>query len=131
MRNLLTIFAAMSGLFCVGFGAFASHALSAVLSPQHLEWIEKGWRYQAFHTAVLLVIGIALKLPLSTMSKKLFQLAGYFWIAGIIAFSFGLYTMAIVDNTDFIGIIPVGGVAFLIGWLLVFVALLRDTPKGL
>lgn len=58
MKNKFVAIAAFSGLFTVAFGAIASHALSAQLSPKALGWIETGIKYQMFHTLAILALGL-------------------------------------------------------------------------
>ncbi|MFC0323156.1 DUF423 domain-containing protein [Gallibacterium melopsittaci] len=113
------IFTALSGFFCVAFGAFSSHVLSKQLSAEALNWLEVGWRYQTFHTLALLFLILLFVIPLPQVTPKWYKTVkwtGYCWIAGIILFSFSLYCLALTGNKSLAHLTPIGGVFFLLGW---------------
>ncbi len=117
MFKRFLIFTALSGFFCVAFGAFASHALSKQLSAEAINWIEIGWRYQVFHTLAL--FGLTLLSQFTTIDiswRKKTAVSGYCWLVGILLFSFSLYCLALTGNKTFAHITPIGGVFFLLGW---------------
>ncbi len=58
MKNKFILFAAISGFFCIAFGAFASHGLAKTLDAKALGWIDTGLQYQMFHTLALLALGL-------------------------------------------------------------------------
>lgn len=95
----------------VALGAFAAHSLRQQLSEQMQAVFETGVRYQMYHALALLLIAmLAPRFPF-------FAYAGYFYVAGIILFSFSLYALAL-SGIRWLGIItPVGGLSFLAGHL--------------
>jgi uncharacterized membrane protein YgdD (TMEM256/DUF423 family) len=116
------VFAALA----VILGAFGAHALKEKLSAEMLQAYETGVRYQFYHSFALLAAGIAY---LSFPAKKL-KLASTFFIVGISLFSGSLYAMAFMSMQGMslgpIGIItPIGGVFFIIGWLLFLLGILQ------
>lgn len=116
LRRFITI-TGISGFFCVAFGAFASHVLQQQLSPQELNWLEIGWRYQVFHTLALFGLTLLLQLPhLAQNWRKKAAFSGYCWIVGIVLFSFSLYCLALTGNHSLAHLTPLGGVCFLLGW---------------
>ncbi|MCK3657291.1 hypothetical protein A4G18_00790 [Pasteurellaceae bacterium Pebbles2] len=131
MANRFLILAALSGFICVAFGAFATHALQASFSAQQLNWVDTGWKYQAFHTLALLMLGIFVNVMSSQNSPKYGKTAvniiGFSWLFGIVAFSFSLYMMAILNSKALAMIVPIGGVAFLIGWSTLFVVAVKSS----
>jgi uncharacterized membrane protein YgdD (TMEM256/DUF423 family) len=108
----------MAGLAVV-FGAFGAHALSDRLEPAAIEVFKTGVQYQMYHALALILTGILLK---SKPSKNIANAALSF-ILGIFLFSGSLYIMTLgkLTNVEFgwIGpITPIGGLAFIIGWVL-------------
>lgn len=115
--RLMLIFAGISGFFTVAFGAIGSHALSSIMSAHQMEWIEIGLRYQMLHTVALMVLGAILLRKVVLW----FYWCGVFFAVGILLFSGSLYCMALLQVKYFSYFTPIGGVCFLIGWLLVVI----------
>lgn len=112
--------AALSGFFCIAFGAFAAHGIQKILEPKALEWIDTGLKYQMFHTIALLALGLfqIANLPANppTCRAKAFNIIGGSWILGILLFSGSLYVLALGVSKAVVWITPIGGTLFLIGW---------------
>ena len=117
MRSTFLILGTVSALIAVGMGAFGAHGLKAMLTPEMLAVYKTGVTYQMWHALGLILIAL-----LRQQNKgKLLIWAGWFMFAGIILFSGSLYLLAIL-NTKWLGMItPLGGVAFLIAWILVVI----------
>lgn len=92
----------------VGLGAFGAHALKARLSPEMLAIFETGVRYQVYHALALLLLA-ALRGP---------EKAGWCFTAGIALFSGSLYLLALTGVKKWGAVTPIGGLLFLIGWLI-------------
>jgi uncharacterized membrane protein YgdD (TMEM256/DUF423 family) len=92
----------------VGLGAFGAHALKSRLEPDMLAIFETGVRYQVYHALALLLLA-SLRGP----SK-----AGWCFTAGIALFSGSLYILALTGVRKWGAVTPIGGVLFLIGWLI-------------
>lgn len=92
----------------VALGAFATHALRAVLSPASLKTFETGVTYQLAHGLAILCLS---SLPRAERVITLFAV-------GIAAFSGSLYLFALTGQKWLVGITPLGGVCFLSGWAL-------------
>ena len=116
-------------LLAVMLGAFAAHGLKAVLDTQQLALFETASRYQMYHALALLVVGVMLTNP--QFSRSLLKLAAFAFILGIILFSGSLYLLALSGITWLGAITPLGGIAFLSGWLIMMVAALRAGRKDL
>ena len=116
---------AIFGFLSVAFGAFGAHALKTLLSPYSLDIFQKAVHYQASHTLALLLTGLLLQqYPLASL-----RWAGGFFIAGILLFSGSLYLLAMTDIRILGAITPVGGLSFLIGWLLLAIGCWKmETP---
>jgi uncharacterized membrane protein YgdD (TMEM256/DUF423 family) len=115
-------------LLAVVLGAFAAHGLKAVLDAQQLVLFETASRYQMYHALALLVVGVMLTNP--RLSRSLLQLAALAFILGIILFSGSLYLLALIGVSWLGAITPLGGIAFLLGWLMMMVAALKSARKN-
>lgn len=115
--NMLMV-AAIAGFTAVALGAFGAHGLKNTLSPQMMDVYQTGVLYHLVHAAVLLTLAAVLT---QTYQPALLY-AAYCMMAGIILFSGSLYALAIT-GLSYLGIItPIGGLTWLAGWILIFVA---------
>ena len=105
--------AVLAGL-AVAAGAFGAHALEGRISPARIMTFEVAARYQMYHALALLLVGWA------AAQWPLWQVhwAGYLFVAGIVIFSGSLYVLVLTDTPWLGAITPLGGVAFISGWLL-------------
>jgi uncharacterized membrane protein YgdD (TMEM256/DUF423 family) len=114
-------------MVAVMLGAFAAHGLSATLPPEKIEIFQKGVTYQFYHSFALLLTGVIY----SSFPKRSLKTATLFFIAGILFFSCSLYLFPLLEvkNIDIpvVGrlITPLGGMCFIIGWLLVFLGVIK------
>jgi uncharacterized membrane protein YgdD (TMEM256/DUF423 family) len=114
--------AALLGALSIILGAFGAHALKEIFTTDLLQVFETAVRYQMYHAFALLAVGILYK----ELSNKQIKLAGNFFIAGIVLFSGSLYALCFIEYQHlssllWIGAItPLGGLCFIIGWLLLF-----------
>jgi uncharacterized membrane protein YgdD (TMEM256/DUF423 family) len=114
--------AAVLGAISVILGAFGAHKLKELINEQSLQNWETGVRYQFYHTFAILLSGLLL---MKTDLKE-FRFASMAFLIGIILFSGSLYGLSlrslIAANLLWLGpITPLGGVAFIIGWIYLFV----------
>lgn len=110
-KKLWIIISAVSGFTAVAIGAFGAHGLKEKLTADMLEVYKTGVLYQLVHSVVLLV------LALNTVIKP--KLPSIFFLTGIILFSFSLFIYSTSGIKFFAMITPIGGLCFLIGWLLI------------
>lgn len=101
----------LAGL-AVAMGAMSAH--SEVFDEIQSLWIDKGSRYQMYHSLALLIVSflVASQKKISTCA----MVAGFCFIGGIFLFSGSLYFMA-VSSADAGYVTPAGGTLFLLGWL--------------
>ena len=114
---------ALSAFIAVAAGAFGAHALRDRLDPGMLAAFETGARYQMYHALALMVVAWAS----TRWSGKLTAAAGWMFVAGTVLFSGSLYAMALTGQRSLGAITPLGGVAFLTGWLCLAFAARRGT----
>ena len=103
----------------VAIGAFGAHALESLLTADQLQTYNSGVEYHFYHALGLLLVGIISSHAPSKQLKWSALLLGL----GIILFSGSLYVLA-VSGIRWIGAItPVGGISFIAGWVMLFVAI--------
>lgn len=114
-------FAATAGAVLAGIGvalgAFGAHALRARLEPRSLEIYETGVRYQMYHAFALLAVAWLLSRNIPAAAN-----AGWAFMLGTLLFSGSLYLMALTGWRWLGPVTPLGGAAFLVGWLLLALA---------
>lgn len=93
-------------------GAFGAHGLKAMVTPEKLVTFETGVRYHFYHAFGLVMWGFFQQL--SANGSKL-----PFWsfLGGIVLFSFDCYLYVLTDIKFFAIIVPIGGLAFVFGWM--------------
>ncbi len=102
-------------LLGVALGAFGAHGLKNTLSQEGKSIYQTAVLYHLVHGLALLAVGwLATIRPGETAIRT----AGWLFILGIILFSGSLYALAITGIRKLGIITPFGGLAFLVGWLL-------------
>lgn len=119
--KILLIIGAINGFIAVAFGAFGAHGLEGKITESKLETWNTAVQYQMFHTIAILAVGMLMQ----KISASSLQWAGWMFFIGIIIFSGSLYLYSVTSIKTFAMITPIGGVAFLIGWVLLAVAALK------
>ncbi|HYX32475.1 MAG TPA: DUF423 domain-containing protein [Oligoflexus sp.] len=118
---LWTLWVGLGALFAaigVGLGAFGAHALKVRLSPEDLAIFEVGVRYQMYHALALIGVGaVAMRLE-----SNLVKGAGWAFVIGILIFSGSLYALVATGTRILGAVTPIGGVAFIAGWLMLMIA---------
>ena len=119
MARLFFAIASLLGALSVAGGAFGAHALKGTLSEAALGSFETGIRYQMYHAIALLVVALLLKQSpgVSTLTA-----AGGCFIVGIVLFSGSLYGLSLGGIKALGPVTPLGGVAFIAGWICLAIA---------
>jgi uncharacterized membrane protein YgdD (TMEM256/DUF423 family) len=113
-RSPLIALGALNAVIAIGAGTFATHGLRDRLDAHALATFETGVRYQMYHAIAIVLAGILATARVVPGA----QTAGWLFQAGIVLFSGSLYLLALTGTKGFLGpITPVGGLAFLVGWL--------------
>jgi len=112
-RAALTL-AALLMFVAVAAGAFGAHALRTRLAPDMTAVWQTAVQYHAWHALGLAIVGL---LTIHVPERAGLALAGWLFIAGIVLFSGSLYAMALTGLRGLGAITPIGGAAFLAGWL--------------
>ena len=119
MGKLFLILGSINAAAAVTMGAFGAHSLKAEISEGMLSVFQTGVQYHFYHSLGLLIIGL---MTLYFQSGKYLYAAGWIMFFGIILFSGSLYILS-TTNMRWLGMItPFGGMAYLISWILIAVA---------
>jgi uncharacterized membrane protein YgdD (TMEM256/DUF423 family) len=131
MRKELLIWGAIFAMLTVASGAFAAHFIKAKVTADVLIVFETAVRYQMYHSIAILLTGILYK----EYPQKSLIWAGRLFIIGIILFGGSLFLLTYIkamgsDNFLWVGAItPFGGVAFIVGWILLGYGVLKNNVK--
>ncbi len=130
--QLLTLLAgAASMALAVALGAFGAHGLASHLEPKQLEVYKTGVQYQFYHG-----LGILFTVLLHRGDGRLpWRWPSRCFVLGIILFSGSLYLLSTTTITGlslrWLGpVTPLGGLAFLLGWSLLLVGVVRVYRGG-
>lgn len=114
---------AVSAFLSVAAGAFGAHALRARIEPEMLAVFETGARYQMYHALGLLAVAWAA----ARRPGPWIGAAGWLFVLGTLLFSGSLYALALSGIRWLGAITPLGGMAFLAGWICLALA---ARPQG-
>lgn len=138
MQKRFLVFSGFSGAMAVALGAMAAHFLKSkvdigIITETNLQTFETAARYQMYHSIALLAVAIYSE----KFNPKLIAKAGYCFMVGIVLFSGSLYLIATAGLIGFsdvrlLGpITPIGGMFFIVGWLiLAFAGIKRKSPSN-
>lgn len=96
----------------VAAGAFGAHALKNILSPERIETWHTAVQYHTWHAMGLILISL-----ISYQFHIDLQIPALLLLAGIIIFSGSLYILCLTGITWLGAITPLGGLAFIAGWI--------------
>ncbi|MBK7870381.1 MAG: DUF423 domain-containing protein [Saprospiraceae bacterium] len=132
MRKHFLRLGSLMGMLAVVLGAFASHSLKNMLTPEEIATFEIGVRYQFYHAFAILIVSIFLYIR----ETKFATIAGWLFFIGIILFSGSLYLLAFKNiayqfPTGVVApITPIGGVLFIAGWIFLFLSSYQTPEKN-
>lgn len=98
----------------VALGAFGAHALRAKLAPDLMAVYQTAVQYHFWHALGLLAIALLL---LQRPDSGALAAAAWLLGVGLILFCGSLYALALTGARGWGAVAPVGGAAFLAGWL--------------
>lgn len=121
MKTFIVIGAVAMALGVV-LGAFGAHGLKARLTPDLLAVYQTGVEYHLYHALGLILVGI---LVVQFPHISGLKVGGWLLLAGILVFSGSLYVLAISGVRWLGAITPIGGLAFIVGWVWIAWSLAR------
>ena len=111
------------GIIAILLGAFGAHQLQTILSKKSLNIYEIANKYLFYHSFFLIILGLAYD---KIKQHKLLNQSGIFIIIGMILFSGSLYLISIFEIKKIGLITPLGGLSFIIGWILFLWSILKN-----
>jgi uncharacterized membrane protein YgdD (TMEM256/DUF423 family) len=119
-----------SAALAVALGAIGAHGLENWLEgafPADMAKRLENWKtaanYQMYHALGMIAVGLVMAI---FERSKSFAAAGWLMLVGTILFSGMLYGWVLTNNRTMVMIVPVGGLAFIGGWMLLAVGCLRS-----
>lgn len=120
--KIFILLGSVSAFLGVALGAFGAHGLKTKVAPDMLNVWETAVFYHLVHALGLLLIGVLCHL---VPDIALIRNAGWALLVGTVLFSGSLYVLVLTGVKPLGMITPLGGVAFLAGWLLLTLAALK------
>jgi Uncharacterized small membrane protein len=127
MNKRIILVASFFGFIAVVLGAFGAHGLEAKITAERLETWETAVDYHFYHTFALLFLA-----TFSRAKNSYIKFSFIMFTLGIVLFSGSLYLLSTHAVTDFgnpaiLGpVTPIGGLCFLLGWVGLFVATIKN-----
>lgn len=124
------VVAALSGAIAVAVGAFAAHGLdlSTEAGRKAREWLQTGSQYEMIHAlAIIGVVGLARS---ATLNAPVALVAQCLFLLGSVLFPGALYALAFGGPRWFGAVAPIGGTAFILGWVSLALAALMQADAG-
>ena len=127
--RLWIVVAALSGAISVIVGAFAAHGLDLRTEAglKARDWLQTGSHYQMFHA--LAMLGVCALAGMEMLNVRLAVVALWLFLVGSVLFPGALYSLSFGGPRWFGAVAPIGGLAFIAGWVFLAIAALKR-PVG-
>ena len=119
IMRIFLLLGSLSAFSGVALGAFGAHGLKNKVAPEMLNVWETGVLYHLIHALGLILVGILCSLM---PDVPLVRNAGWSILLGTVLFSGSLYLLVLTGVKPLGMVTPLGGVAFLVGWVLLAIA---------
>ena len=120
MQETLFVLGSLSAGAAVTLGGLRGHLLDKRLPKERLPLLEVGMRYQLFHSIAMMLCSYAM----GQYDARLALAAGGAFGVGIVIFSLSMYGFALLGKPALLKLSPLGGMVFLVGWVLLAAAAL-------
>ena len=116
------VVAALSGAISVIVGAFAAHGLDLRTEAglKARDWLQTGSHYQMVHA--LAMLGVCVLGGAELVNARLAGVALWLFLVGSVLFPGALYSLSFGGPRWFGAVAPVGGLAFIAGWVFLAIA---------
>jgi uncharacterized membrane protein YgdD (TMEM256/DUF423 family) len=108
----------------VAAGAFGAHALKEILDAPMLQVFETATRYVMYHAFGLCIVSWAI----DRYTEQRLEKTVWLFMLGILLFSGSLYVVSLAGIRWMGAVTPIGGLAFMAGWILLGWGVWRDGP---
>ncbi|HEX4504110.1 MAG TPA: DUF423 domain-containing protein [Alphaproteobacteria bacterium] len=120
--GLFIAFAGISGVTATSMAAFASHGLDPATHAHQIELIRSGVQMDYVH--LLAMLGVAALAAMGRLQRTWAVAAQWLFLAGGMLFAGNLYLLGLGAPSWVGGTVPVGGIAYILGWVALTVAAL-------
>lgn len=118
---------ALSAAKTVALGAASQHSLKGFLAENDpAGWFGVALQYHQYHSIALILVGLAM---LHFGCMGVLKWSGVAFLAGLVLFSGNLYLRSLFGIQLFHAVTPMGGFAFITGWVLFAVSVLCSNLK--
>lgn len=118
LQDALFICGCLSAGAAVTLGGLRGHLLDKRLPKERLPLLEVGMRYQLFHSIAMVLASYAM----TAYNAGVALAAGAAFGVGVVVFSLSMYGFAILGKPALLKLSPLGGLIFLVGWILLAAA---------
>jgi uncharacterized membrane protein YgdD (TMEM256/DUF423 family) len=122
MLKTFLMLGSLNAFLSVALGAFGAHALKSKLSADMLNVYQTGVQYHMIHSLGLILIAL---LADKLGNSSLVNVSGWALFIGIVLFSGSLYALSLSGIKVLGAITPLGGIGFLLGWILLAIAAMK------
>lgn len=119
MERWFGVIGAILGAIGVGLGAFGAHGLKGRVEDSAIAIWQTAASYQMWHALALLVVAWVI----SEGSSSAARVSGIALTLGVLLFSGSLYVLVLSGQKWLGAITPLGGLAFIVGWVSLAMAL--------
>ena len=110
------------GALSVALGAFGAHAFKGMLEAAgRSDTFETAVKYQFYHALAIVLVGLLMR-GAGADAIRLLNWSGNAFAVGVVIFSGSLYAICFTGITKFGATAPIGGIALIIGWILLILA---------
>lgn len=128
MKSKFPAIAAFLGMLTIIIGAFGAHTLKEILDVESMQSFETGVRYMMYHVLAILLIDNS-----SLLNQRIKDKISLLFLVGIVFFSGSIFVIALdlIPASVIWFITPLGGLFFILGWLIAGISFLKSTDKKL
>lgn len=123
ISKIFLVLGSLNAMLAVMLGAFGAHGLRTRISSGMLEVYQTAVQYHLYHALGLLIVGI---ITCHFAPSYWFKSSGWLMFAGIILFSGSLYILSMAQLRWFGAITPLGGMAFILAWLMLLIGVIKQ-----
>jgi uncharacterized membrane protein YgdD (TMEM256/DUF423 family) len=120
--GLFIAFAGISGVTATSMAAFANHGLDPTTQAHLIELIRTGVQMDYVH--LLAMLGVAALAAMGRLQTGWATAAQWLFLAGGMLFAGTLYLLGLGAPASMGASVPIGGMAYILGWLSLTVAAL-------
>ena len=126
MANAYGVIGALFGALGVALGAFGAHGLKGRVEASSIDVWQTAASYQMWHALALIAVAWVMSQAPSTAAR----VSGVAFSVGVVLFSGSLYVLVLSGQKWLGAITPLGGLAFIVGWVSLAVALWPSAGRG-